>query len=307
MTTSAASEYFSTSEEQCYANCRLAHYFQYEAGYAPAITNRKLSNGIIAHIGHEWLYREAPMDVVLGHMQDAIDKREAELKAASPKGVIPAELVMDFVKDSALVKAMIRDYPAWLKASGVDDGYETVSVEEALEVQFPNTPYIFRGKLDLLQRHKTTGRLRVVDFKTRDKFYKDTMPYQLSEQNGNYQLAVTAVYGERPTELAYREARKMNPETNPRSKPPYYQQIPIRLTKEEMLYRAKQFAETANEAKDPERRIYANPGSCCGSWKNDWQGPCQLVHQGLTPEQALLESPNYKPKDPYARYKEEAE
>jgi len=303
----AQSEYFSTSEEQCFVNCRLAHKFQYDLGYGPAVTNSKLSLGIIFHIGFEWIYREATMDVVMAKVDEAIEARRQELVEASPKGKVPADIVLEFSKDSALVRAMVLDYPVWAAEAGVDMGYETVSVEEPLEVQFPGTDVLFRGKLDLLQRHEQTGRLRVVDAKTRKTFYKDTLPYQLSEQNGNYQLAVMAVYGERPTEMAYREARKMNPATNPRSKPPYYQEVRIRLTREEMLYRAEQFAKTANEAKDPDRQIYANPGSCCGSWKNDWSGPCQRVHMGMTPEAALLDSPGYAPKDPYERYREDEE
>lgn len=302
--TEDAATYFSTSEEQCFVNCRLAHYFQYVEGYAPAITNSKLSLGITFHVGFEWIYKEATMDEVLAKVQESIDERLEELQAASPNRQVPADLVAEFITDAALVKGMVKDYPEWAKAAGVDDGWDTVSVEEPLLVQFPDTNVIFRGKLDLLQRHQRTGRLRVVDAKTRKTFYNDTLPYQLSEQNGNYQLAVMAVYGERPTEMAYREARKMNPTTNPRSKPPYYREVAIRLTKEEMVYRAAQFARNANEATDPNHAVYANPGSCCGSWKNDWSGPCQLVHQGVSPREALLQSPRYQPKDPYLRYEE---
>ncbi len=300
--TDSAARFFSTSEEQCWVNCRLAHTFQYGLRYAPRVTNSKLSLGIIFHVGFEYIYNEHTMEDVLAAVDDAIAKRREELCAASPKGVVPADLAVEFIKDSDLVRNMVKDYPAWAEAAGVDKGYDTVSVEEPLVVQFPGTDVLFRGKLDLLQRSQATGRLRVVDAKTRKTFYNDTLPYQLSEQNGNYQLAVMAQYGERPTEMEYREARKMNPTTNPRSKPPYYRAVPIRLTAEEMTYRAEQFAKAANAATDPDRDIYANPGACCGSWKNDWSGPCQLVHQGLTPEAALLESPQYQPKDPYERY-----
>jgi RecB family exonuclease len=306
-TSAAAPQYFSTSEEQCLVNCRLAHTFQYELGYAPAVTNSKLSLGIIYHKGFEAIYLEHTDAEVQAIVDAAIAERRAELTAAAPKGQVAADIAAEFIKDSALVKAMVADYRPWVKASGVDVGWSTVSVEEKLEVQFPGTPVLFRGKLDLLQRSDHTGRLRVVDAKTRAQFYQDTLPYQLSEQNGNYQLAVMAVYGERPTEMAYREARKMNPKTNPKSKPPYYREVAIRLTKEEMLYRAAQFAKAANIAKDPDRDIYANPGACCGSWKNDWSGPCQLVHQGRSPQEALEESPMYQPKDPYLRYEEEDE
>ena len=305
MTESAAPpDYFSTSEEQCYVNCRLAHYFQYVLGWAPEVTNRKLSVGIIYHKGFEAIYLEHTDAEVQRIVDEAIAERRQELVEASPKGQVPAEVAMAFAQDRDLVKAMVADYRPWAEAAGVDEGYSTVSVEEPLVVQFPGTDVLFRGKLDLLQRHDTTGRLRVVDAKTRASFYKDTMPYQLSEQNGNYQLAVMATYGERPVEMAYREARKMNPKTNPKSKPPYYREVRIRLTKEEMLYRAEQFAATANEAKDPGRRIYANPAACCGSWKQDWAGPCQRVHMGMAPQEALLDAPGYAPKDPYQRYAE---
>lgn len=301
----SAAQFFSTSEEQAFVNCRLAHQFKYELGYGPRITNSKLSLGTIFHIGFEQVYLEASDADVMAAVAVAIAARRQELEDGSgPKGV-PNDLALEFVKDSALVTEMVRDYRPWATAAKVDVGWETVSVEEALVVKFPGTDALFRGKLDLLQRHVQTETLRVVDAKTRKTFYADTLPYQLSEQNGNYQLAVMAVYGERPTEMVYREARKMNPTTNPRSKAPYYRDVPIRLTKEEMIYRAAQFAKTANEAKDPDREVYANPSACCGSWKNDWSGPCQLVHCGVDPLAALEQSPQFQPKDPDERYNKE--
>lgn len=299
MTTSA--EYFSTSEEQAWVNCRLGHEFRYGCGYGALVTNSKLSLGTIFHIGHEYIYNEHPMDEVMGAVADAIEKRRTELETGYPKGV-PADLTVEFIKDSALVTAMVAEYPAWLKATGVDVGFETISVEEALVVKFPNTDILFRGKLDLLQRNTTTGRLRIVDAKTCKHFTTDTTKYTLSEQNGNYQLAVMAVYGERPTEMEYREARKMSAATNPRSKPPYYQAVPIRLTKEEMKRRAMTYAINANAAKDPDRDIYPNPSACCGSWKNDWKQPCSAWHQGNTPLEALEQSSMFAPRDPNERY-----
>ena len=254
------SDYFSTSEEQAFVNCRLAHHFRYMLGYGPKVTNAKLSLGTIFHIGFEYIYKEYTMEDVLAKVDEAIAERKAEISKAYPKGV-PGDVVMEFQKNSELVRHMVKDYRDWAQETGVDDGYVTVSVEEPLTVQFPGAPVPFKGKLDLLQRSERTGRLRVVDAKTRSSFTQDTTSYILSEQNGNYQLAVMAVYGERPTELAYREARKMNPVTNPRSKPPYFREIPIRLLKEEMKQRAKDFAQVCTIAKDPDHDIYANPGS----------------------------------------------
>lgn len=303
MTQSA--EYFSSSEEQLWVNCRLAHQFRHELQFAPRLSNRKLSLGIIFHIGHEAIYKEHTLPEVLGFVDDAIELRKIEIEKAFAGEQVPADVVVNYAKDTALVRAMVKDYPAWLLESGVDVGYETVAVEQALTVEFPGTPYLFRGKLDLLQRNLTTERLRIVDAKTASSFSDDHTLYELSEQNGNYQLAVLATYDERPTELAYREARKMNPTTNPKSKPPYYREVPIRLTREEMVVRARTFAMNANAAHDPDRDIYPNPGACCGSWKNDWRQPCSRWHQGDDAKTALLESPAFEPRNPYERYEKE--
>lgn len=303
MTTSADTKFFSTSEEQSWVNCRLGHEFRYGCGYGAKVTNAKLSLGTIYHIGHEKFYLGFSQDDTLKAVAEAIEARREELEKGYPKGV-PADLTVEFIKDSALVTEMVRDYPAWVKESGVDEGFETVSVEEALVVKFPNTDVLFRGKLDLLQRNTTTERLRIVDAKTCKNFTKDPVSYILSPQNGNYQLAVMAVYGERPTEMEYREARKMNPTTNPRSNAPYYQAVPIRLTKEEMSRRAMTYAVNANAATDPDRDIYPNPSACCGSWKNDWQTPCLAWHQGYTPLEALAQSTMFEPRNPNERYEE---
>ena len=294
-------QYFSTSEEQAFVNCRLGHHFKYDLGYGPKVTNNKLSLGTIFHIGFEYIYKEYPMADVMKAVEDAIQERKATIAAAYAKGV-PAEVAQEFITSSELVRNMVKDYPAWAKDTGIDEGYETVSVEEPLVVQFPDTDVLFRGKLDLLQRNNRTERLRVVDAKTRKSFTNDVYSYILSEQNGNYQLAVTAVYGERPTEMQYREARKMNPTTNPRSKPPYFMKFDIRLSQEEMVQRAHSFATVANAAKDPEKVVYANPGACCGTWKNDWREPCSLVQRGYDPLEALQECPMFEPQDPDERY-----
>lgn len=293
-------EYFSTSEEQAFVNCRQAHFFKYKLGYGPKVTNGKLSLGTIFHVGFEYIYKEHPMDEVMAKVEEAIEQRRQEISAAYPKGV-PGDLVMEFKNDSELVRNMVKDYAGWARDAGVDDGYETVAVEEALVVQFPDTDVLFRGKLDLLQRNLTTERLRIVDAKTCANFTTDNYKYIMSEQNGNYQLAVFATYGERPTELEYREARKMNPVTNPRSKPPYFRAVPIRLTQEEMVKRAADFALVANLAKS-DYTVYCNPSACCGSWKNDWRQPCSLVRRGYTPEEAFQESPMFELQDPDARY-----
>jgi hypothetical protein len=295
---------FSTSEEVAYKTCKLAHHFEYVLGYRPVITNRKLNVGIRVHEGMEGIYTGKSDAEIEKLLHDLSEARWTELEEGHAE--VSAQDRIDFIKDRDMVVAMVLGYRAWSEEEGIDEDYETVEVEQHHYIEVPGAPCVMPIKLDLLQRNKRSGRLRIVDFKTAASFSTDLTKYQLSEQNGNYSLGIFALYGERPTELAYRELRKMAPSNL--TKPPYYRQVPIRLTKEEMLYRLGEYIRTATErftagTDDP----VSNPSACCGSWKNDWQAPCLKVHQGMTPTEALEASPKYAPADTYARYDDQEE
>lgn len=287
---------FSSSEEVAYKTCRLAHHFQYDLGYAPVITNRKLSIGIAAHLGLQAFYEGKTPAEIETILAAYADRRWQEIVNGGLADDSATRVL--FLQERDLVLAMVAGYIEWV--APYDDNYETIAVEQAIHVQVPDAPCLLPVKIDLVQRHHATGRLRIVDFKTRDRFTEDTTGYQLAEQNGNYSLAVFAAYGERPTELAYRELRKVIP--SGRSKPPYFREIRVRLTVEEMRHRAEEYAQVARERFNPDRAIFSNPSGCCGSWKSDWKEPCLKVAQGMTPLEALQSSPNYAPRDSYERY-----
>ena len=294
---------FSSSEEVAYKTCKLGHYFEYVLGYRPAITNRKLSVGIHVHEGLEGIYTGLSDAEIKQRLHDLSEERWAELEVGFPEGV-PAETRLEYMKDRDLVLEMVLGYRVWALVNGVDDGYETVEVESQHYIEVPGAPCVMPIKLDLLQRNTKSGRLRIIDFKTAASFVKDFTKFQLAEQNGNYQLGIFALYGERPTELVYRELRKIKP--SGQSKPPYYREIPIRLTAAEMRHRAQEYIATAIERFGVGSTPIANPSACCGSWKNDWQSPCMKVHQGMQPLPAIEASPRYRREDTYARYDQEA-
>ena len=259
--------------------------------------------GIGYHEAMEVYYKGGSEADIVERLTEWAEERWGELEKAGKQN--EADVRVEFIQDRDLITDMALRYVDWALEEGLDEGYETVEVEESHYVQVPGAPCLLPVKFDLLQRNIDTGRLRIVDFKTRGQFYHDTTSYELSEQNGNYQLGVYALYGERPTELQYREARKMSPTLNPRSKPPYFRSVNVPLLREEMLHRAKEYARVANERFDPDHAIYSNPSGCCGSWKNDWRQPCRLVSMGESPEEALEHSPDFAPKSPYERYEED--
>ena len=295
----------SSSEEVAFKTCRLAHLFQYEHNYGPRLTNRKLSLGINVHGGLEVLYLGGSREDIFDRMEQHSEERWAEIQEVGADKDVNTRV--EFIKDRDLAVAMVNGYMDWVTIERIDDGYETVSVEEKLYMQVPGACAVMPLKMDLLQRKTKTGLLRVVDFKTAASFSTDLFKYQRSEQNGNYALGVYAVYGERPTEMSYRELRKMAPSTNPKSKPPYFREVLVRLTPEEMVTRAEEYAKVTVERFDSDRAIYANPSACCGSWKNDWQAPCLKVSQGMSPLEALEASHNYAPRDSYERYDDDSE
>lgn len=294
----------SSSEEVSFKTCRLAHHFQYVLGWQPKKTNSNLSTGIGFHEVMEVLYLRGEET-----MEERFEKWKAErYEEFASLGLTDADALLaevEFDQQQKLVWAMVENYIEWLEETGADDDYETVSVEEKLYVELEGAATVMPMKMDLLQRNKRTGRLRMVDFKTRKTFFTDTTAYQLAEQNGNYTLGVFAAYGEWPTSMVYREVRKQA--NTARSKPPYVREIEVVLTIDEAMHRAAEYVKVSREVADPDHLVYANPGSCCGSWKNDWQDPCIKVHQGMTPLEALEASDKYAPKDAYARYEEDSE
>lgn len=294
----------SSSEETSYKNCKLAHHFEYDLGYRPVVTAWNLSTGIGYHEVMEAYYRGFTMRTLNRRIKTWSEERWAEYETLMGKGKVSDEARKDFEKQVALVKAMVKGYIAWVKETGIDDDWETVSVEEKLFVQLDGAATVLPMKLDLIQRNVRTERLRMADHKTRASFATDMTAYQLSEQHANYALGVYAAYGEWPTEMAYREARKIVP--SKRSKPPYFREVIINITQAEAIARAKEYVAVSNERANPDRAIYANPFSCCGSWKNDWRVPCLKVHAGATPLDALESSDRFSLQDPYARYAEEA-
>lgn len=292
----------SSSEEMALKNCRLAHHFRYDLGYGPIMTNSKLSVGTGVHECLEAAYRgDSWRDALEAWAEDRWD--ELELAYLGSEYGVPAEERMDFIKHKELIEIMVEGYLEWAEAEGIDEGWEVVEIEERHYIDV-GAATIMPMKFDLLLRHEDSGRLKLVDFKTRKNFGGDPYTaYQLAEQTLNYAVGVFTLYGQVP-EVEYRELRKVSQKGN--SKPPFYRQVNLTVTKDEMLGRIEEYKIMAEVRVDENRAIYANPSSCCGSWKNDWAKPCLLVHQGFAPEEALeMSSSKFGKQDPYERYGEE--
>lgn len=292
---------FSASEERLFKQCRLAHHMQYDLGFTRVIPGRRLAVGILFHDALATLYlSEFDLQAALDRLNSECDRRWDAILQANPNMSGYAESLLTAEKDRDLLIEMVRGYFAWRNDTGIDEGYDTVEVEVSHLIEIPGAVADIPIRMDLVQRKRSSGRLRIVDFKTARSIPSDMTGYQLAEQNGNYQLACLALFGERPTEMAYRFARKIIPSA--KSKPPYFAERILRLTPEELRYRLEEFKTVSAERFDPSRAIYPEPDNCCGSWRNDWAAPCKLVHMGYDPSDALEASPGFARADAYERY-----
>ena len=281
-----------------FKSCRLAHYFGYVLEYGPIITNQKLSTGSGVHECLEAVYTGGDWEEALSAWEE---ERWAELvKGYSDPEKVPAEAKVEFIQAKGLIAEMVKGYIIWAKEEGLDEGYEIVEVEEKHYIDI-GAATVLPMKFDLLLRHIETGQYLLIDFKTAASFSKDAFtPYQLAEQTLNYAMGVLALYGSIPA-VQYRQLRKIKP--SGRSKPPYYRVIDLTVTEAEVLARVEEYKLIALDRTDPNLRVYSNPSACCGGWKNDWQGPCLLVHQGYSPEEAMeMSTHKYAKRDAYERY-----
>lgn len=270
----------------------------YGLGYSRNVAGRKLRTGIAVHRGLEAIYRGDTIEAALVVVQAELEDQYKTI-IANPFLRDYGEALGFFEKDTEMALAMVAGYPAWATEEGIDDGWETVSVEESARIEIPGAYHDLPVRLDLAQRSIRTGELRVRDFKTARGIPKDFTGYQLSEQNGNYCLASLAIWEEQPVEFSYVFLRKVIP--SGRTKPPYYHEEIIVRSAGELRKRVQGFIDVSTEIHEGYRPIAA-PDNCCGSWKNEWATPCVMIHSGIDIEEALELSPGYEPKHANERY-----
>lgn len=83
----------------------------------------------------------------------------------------------------------------------IEDEWEVIGLEKEFIITFNNKAKI-KGFIDRVDRHKETGEIRVIDYKTNKKLY-DSKQLPSSLQFYIYALACKELYGKYPTECVY--------------------------------------------------------------------------------------------------------
>jgi hypothetical protein len=269
--------------------------------------------GTRVHLGLEVLYdpndERDPLEVLVSKMEaDLIEFEGQEEKVK---------------KEGELAYIMVEGYLEWLAEEGADEGYETLGVEEAIEVPFDGIPGVsLLGKIDVRRRRIRDGALQSMDHKVVQTFNDLRMLAPMKEQQIHYDLLEYLDFLERTanahangTEIDDRRTdgnilnmlRKVK--RTARSTPPFYDREEVRhniQTLQSYWYRA--YAEITEileaekllkEGRDPRLVVYPNPTRDC-TWDCPFLPICQSFDNGENVEASIERF--YEMKDPLERY-----
>ena len=180
-----------TSSLNCWLTCQQKYNYIYELGYRTSETIPAYLIGTAVHLGLEYFWEGKTVNEAL----------------LAVEGYMNSEPY--FKGDGWIEKLRIPAYIAgyyhrWLKDR---DLYEVIGVE--LEFQHKASSYSEAGKLDVLVRRKSDGKLVIIEHKTASKFSKASEPgsaywqkLSMDTQMCFYHRHIQKLYGEEP-EILY--------------------------------------------------------------------------------------------------------
>lgn len=290
----------SPSEIARFRRCRRSWYLRYYLGWSPkqqpatsaALLGTRVHCALEAYYG----YDIDPLSA-LGVIYDAEIAKQPE-----------AEIELLIERDWALT--MVEGFLDWAAETGVDQEYDVVAVERAIEVPILLTNgemAIVSGKLDQIVRRKMDGALCLRDWKTVGTLHKADL-LVLDEQMRIYSAILTIVSdGMRVDGALY--AMLLRSKRTARAKGPFYEQVHINYNGAEhmnMLSRLKgvlddmdRVTRQLNSGVDHRVAAYPNPMTDrCGWDCSEFKGICAMFDDNSRVEGAL--KANYSQGDPYA-------
>ncbi len=204
---------------------------------------------------------------------------------------------------------MVSGYLEWAAEHGVDEEYEVVETERALDVPIMLTNgemAVVSGKLDQIVRRRFDGALLLRDWKTVGSLHKADM-LLLDEQMRVYSALLTiAADGMRVDGALY--AMLLRSKRTARAKGPFYEQVHISYNGDEhmsMLTRLRgtlddmeRVTRQLDEGVDHHLAAYPTPMIDRCSWDCSFKNVCPLFDDGSRAEAAMQGS--FVQADPYA-------
>lgn len=243
---------------------------------------------------------------------------DADMQRAQEAGLF----VSDLATESKLGHAMLTNYIGWRDEHRMAEHWEIIGIEsrygQHLDVLLPDgrtMKMYFRGKLDVLERHRGTGMVVVVDYKTAANLSEITLFAQEGSDQGPFYLELVA--RDNPGQImwgvSYILLRKV--QHTKTSKPPYYKRMNLQITPVRRAAVLRNMTAKATELVDKLDRLERGQHGLdvaphrVGWWCKScpFKAPCGLLQKGEEEGAEQMLQDHFHQVDPWSRYQEETD
>ena len=192
----------SYSRIECFEKCNYKYKLKYVDKNYSDDSAIALDVGTLCHYIMEMKYKGMSNEELLNIFQNGYLDTEVTVKGINK---IEDEYGFDFYekneKTGISYEDKLNSFKERFLNESIDEDWETIGTEKEFQILF-NDKAVIKGFIDRVDRHKETGAIRVVDYKTNSKpFEKSFLSVPL--QMYIYGLACYELYGEYPTEYIY--------------------------------------------------------------------------------------------------------
>lgn len=192
----------SYSRIECFEKCNYKYKLKYIDKHYSNDSAIALDVGTLCHYIMEMKYKGMNNEAMLEVFNNGYTDCETTIKGINE---IENEYGFDFYERNSKTGLSYEDKLNTFKQrflkEVIDENWETIGIEQEFKILF-NDKAIITGFIDRVDRHKDTGEIRVIDYKTNSKpFDKSFLSVPL--QMYIYGLACYELYGEYPTEYIY--------------------------------------------------------------------------------------------------------
>lgn len=236
------------------------------------------------------------------------------VQAEALEGLDPEEdaaLIKALHKDFALERVMLEGYMEWLAETGADEDWEVIASETYMEVALPAFGGAVKaiGKIDTRLRHRRTGRLRVMDHKSRANLTPGML--RQNPQMLHYHILewLGMEEGAARCDGALYNMLKRSKRTAAAT-PPFYDRIEIPHNRHELENYTAQLTGTVYDILDRELALDRDashhdvvppaPNEDTCRWKCPFVSVCHMFDDGSRVEEALAD--RYTEIDPLSYY-----
>lgn len=291
----------SPSEIAAFRRCRRKWWLKYHQGWSPK-EQPATSAALLGTRIH------AALEAYYGYGIDALDA--LDVIYAHERGLRP-DAEPDLLAEQDWATTMVSGYLEWAAETGIDEEYDVVEVERALEVPIllsSGEMAIVSGKLDQIVRRRMDGALCLRDWKTVGTLHKADL-LVLDEQMRIYSALLTiASDGMRVDGALY--AMLLRSKRTARARGPFYEQVHINYNGAEhmsMLQRLKGVLDDMDRVTRllngglVEHRVAAYPNPMtdrCGWDCSEFKLMCPMFDDNSRVDDAMRA--HYVQGDPYA-------